>query len=43
MAAFLNFRAACTYNLNNTKTMGNKLNLTNDTTSQYKRECNQLC
>ena len=43
MAAFLNFGGACTYNLKNTKTMGDKLNLINDITSQYKCGCNQLC
>ena len=43
MAAFLNFGEAYTYNLKNTKTMGDKLNLINDITSQYKCECNQLC
>ena len=42
MAAFLNFRGACTYNLKNTKTIGDKLNLINDITSQYMYECNQL-
>ena len=43
MAAFLNFGGACTYNLKNAKTMGDKLNLINDIKSQYKCECNQLC
>ena len=45
MAAFLNFGGACTctYNLKKAKTMGGKLNLINDITSQYKCECNQLC
>ena len=35
MAAFLNFRVACNYNLKNTKTIRDKLNLINDITSQY--------
>ena len=43
MAAFLNFGGAFTYNLKNTKFTGDKLNLINDITSQYKYECNQLC
>ena len=29
MAAFLNFGGTCTYNLKNTKTIGDKLNLIN--------------
>ena len=33
MVAFLNFGGACTYNLKNTKTMGDKLNLINAITS----------
>ena len=40
MAAFLNFEGTCTYKLKNTKTMGDKHNLINDITSQYKCECN---
>ena len=43
MATYLNSGGACAYNLKNTKTMGDKLNLINDITSQYKCECNQLC
>ena len=43
MAAFLNFRGTCTYKLKNAKTIGDKLNLINDKTSQYKCECNELC
>ena len=39
MAAFLIFGGACTYN---PKTIGDKLNLINDTTSQYKCECNEI-
>ena len=41
MAALLNFEF-CTYNLKNTKTIGDKLNLINDITSQYKCECNEI-
>ena len=36
MAAFLNFGGACTDNLKMIKTMGNKLKLITDITSQYK-------
>ena len=43
MVAFLNFGGARTYNLKNTKTIGNKLNLINDITSEYKCECNKIC
>ena len=43
MAAFLNCKEACTYNLENTKTIGDKLYSIHDLTSQHKRECNEIC
>ena len=42
MAAFLKFGGACPYNLKITKTIGDKPNLINDITSQYKCECNEI-
>ena len=40
MTAILNFRGICTDDLKITKTMGDKIKLTTDITSQYKCECN---
>ena len=42
MAAILNFGGACTVDLKIIKTMGNKLKVITDITSQYKCGCNEL-
>ena len=44
MADFLNFGRAYiyTYNSKNSRTIGDKLNLINDITSQYRCECNEI-
>ena len=42
MAAILNFGGACTDNLKIIKTMGDKLKVITDITSQYKCGCNEL-
>ena len=42
MAAILNFGGACTDDLEIIKTMGDKLKVITDITSQYKCGCNEL-
>ena len=42
MVAILNFGGACTDDLKIIKTMGDKLNVITDITSQYKCGCNEL-
>ena len=42
MAAILNFGGACTDDFKIIKTMGDKLKLITDITSQYKCGCNEL-
>ena len=42
MTAFLKFGGACTYIPKNIKNIEDKLNLSNDITSQYKCECNEM-
>ena len=42
MAFILNFGGACTDDLKIIKTMGDKLKVITDITSQYKRGCNEL-
>ena len=42
MVAILNFEGACTDDLKIIKTMGDKLKVITDITSQYKCGCNEL-
>ena len=42
MAAILNFGGTCTDDLKTIKTMGDKLKVITDITSQYKYGCNEL-